>query len=442
MTSRPSGSLVRWSWREFAQTIRHARRQCFRHNFDRYRLLPALVAGVAALALAAPAGAATMTIKGAELHPLDWSEIEGWAQDDHAAAFNAFFQSCQAVVKRVKPIRRAQPMDMALRSVCRAAIAGVPTTAEEARAFFEQHFRPVRISRLGEREGFLTGYYEPVVDGSRVPTGNFTVPVLRRPSDLKVIGKKRKGGHFPNAGKIGRQAGKGKTAPYFERAEIEDGALDGKKLEICYLKHPTDLFFAQIQGSVRVRLEDGAVLRLNYDAHNGHPYTPVGRILIDRGIIPKEEMSLERLRDWMLAHPDEAKELRRQNKSYVFFRVKKLADDAEAIGAQGIPLTAGRSIAVDKALHTYGTPFWIDAMLPLTGTAPTDRFRRLMVAQDTGSAIVGPARADIFFGAGDEMGRMAGRIRHPGTFVMLVPTAIAPKPVSAEIPLPRPRPKT
>ncbi len=161
--------------------------------------------------------------------------------------------------------------------------------------------------------------------------------------------------------------------PYYDRGEIEDGALDGQRLEICWIKDPIDLLFIQIQGSARVRLEDGTMLRINYDAHNGHPYTAVGRILIERKEVPREEMSMERIRDWMNAHPDQAKELRNQNRSYVFFRIVGLSDEQEATGAQGVPLTPRRSIAVDKALHVYGTPFYIQAGLPVSAGAPQRR---------------------------------------------------------------------
>ena len=183
-------------------------------------------------------------------------------------------------------------------------------------------------------------------------------------------------------------------------AEIEDGAIAGRGLEICWLKDQTDLLFTQIQGSARVQLDDGSTLRINYDAHNGYPYTPVGRILIERGIIPQEEMSMQRIREWMEQNPDGAKELRRQNRSYVFFREVQLSDKDEAVGAQGVPLTPGRSIAVDKSLHVYGTPFFIEGELPIESEQSKTPFHRLMIAQDTGSAITGPARADLYFGAG------------------------------------------
>jgi membrane-bound lytic murein transglycosylase A len=244
---------------------------------------------------------------------------------------------------------------------------------------------------------------------------------------------------LPNSGPAFRLTRTGEQVPYWDRGAIEDGALDGRHLEICWLRNPMDAMTIQIQGSARVRLEDGTMLRVNYDSHNGYPYTAVGRILIERKLIPREEMSMNRIRDWMLAHPEEAREVRRQNRSFVFFRIIGLDDDREAIGAQGIRLTAGRSIAVDKLLHVFGTPFFITADLIGADGRPAP-FRRTMIAQDTGSAIVGPARADLYFGSGDLAGRIAGRVRNPGQFAMLLPRALDPVAAGARMPLPRMRP--
>ena len=237
-----------------------------------------------------------------------------------------------------------------------------------------------------------------------------------------------------------RKIGRRKLVPYYDRAEIEDGAIAGRGLEICWLKNQTDLLFAQIQGSARVRLEDGSTVRINYDAHNGYPYTAVGRILIERGIIPKEQMSMQKIREWMEQNPDGANELRRQNRSYVFFREVQLSDKDEAVGAQGVPLTPGRSIAVDKALHVYGTPFFIEGELPIESEQSKTPFHRLMIAQDTGSAIIGPARADLYFGAGADAGKVSGRLRHNMHFVMLVPKSLDPAARGRKMPVPDARP--
>jgi membrane-bound lytic murein transglycosylase A len=195
-----------------------------------------------------------------------------------------------------------------------------------------------------------------------------------------------------------------------------------------------------MEGSGRVRLEDGSMLRISYDAHNGYSYVPAGRVLIERHLMPREEVSPQRIRQWMHDHSEGAKEVRRQNRQIVFFRIVGLDDDTETIGGQGIPLSPGRSIAVDKALHRYGTPFFIEADLPLTSARANAPFRRTMIAQDTGSAIVGPARADLYFGAGDEAGQVAGRIRQAGRFAMLLPRELDLVAAGAQMPLPLPKP--
>jgi len=353
-----------------------------------------------------------------QLETTSWSKISGWAEDNHAAAFATFLNSCKVMVRGAPSRHASQPFYVALQSACRRALKASPRNSAAARIFFERNFRPMRIAPLGETNGFVTGYYEPIIAGSRVPSAEFNVPLYRTPHDLAD----HESGH------------------YFDRAAIEEGALKNRKLEICWLKDPTDLFFAQIQGSARVRLEDGKVLRLNYDSHNGWPYTPIGRILIAREIVPKEEMSMDRIREWIEANPKEGKELRRRNKSYVFFRETNLGDYEEPVGAEGVSLTPRRSIATDKSLHVYGTPFFIEAELPLDNERSENFFQHLMVSQDTGSAIRGPARADLYFGAGDGAAHVAGRFRHPAQFTILIPREIDPVIAGRNTPLPRPRP--
>jgi membrane-bound lytic murein transglycosylase A len=380
-----------------------------------------------------------LEISGSQYAPVAWGDIAGWRTDDHLQAFRAFRASC---VSSVGQAASAEPkaLGSSLGEPCRAARALEITDTARARAFFEEHFLPLRISRLGEDAGFVTGYYEPVVDGSRTRTDVYNVPVYRRPSNLFVRGFKQDAPSLPNKGQVFRKIGRRKLVPYYDRAEIEDGAIAGRGLEICWLRDQTDLLFAQIQGSARIHLEDGTTIRINYDSHNGYPYMAVGRILIDRGIIPKEQMSMQKIREWMDQNPDGAKEVRRQNRSYVFFHEVPLSDKDEAVGAQGVPLTPGRSIAVDKSLHVYGTPFFIEGELPIQSEQSKTPFHRLMVAQDTGSAITGPARADIYYGAGPEAGRISGRFRHNMRFVMLVPKSLDPVARGRKMPVPDPRP--
>ena len=372
--------------------------------------------------------------------PLAFSDIPGWDQDDHLAAFKTFRESCKPIAAQSPQLQDSRALGASLRDPCRAARAMDNADSARARTFFEENFTPLRISRLGEGEGFVTGYYEPVIEGSRTQNEIYPVPVYRRPSNLFVRGYSQASPDLPNKGPVYRKIGRRKLVPYYDRAEIEDGAIDGRGLEICFVKNQTDLLFAQIQGSARIELDDGSTLRINYDSYNGYPYTPVGRVLIDRGIIPREQMSMQKIREWMDANPDAADDVRRQNRSYIFFREVQLSDKDEAVGAQGIPLTPGRSIAVDKSLHVYGTPFFIEGELPIESERSRTPFRRLMIAQDTGSAIVGPARADLYFGAGTDAGKVAGRLKQNVRFVMLVPKSLDPEQRAHKMPLPDPRP--
>ena len=374
--------------------------------------------------IAAPSDpASALNLRNARIEPLSFSTLAGWTDDDHAVAFDTFLKSCRAILNGTRAMRSARPFYGALFKVCERAVAAGQLDRDHARAFFEDNFKPVRVTPAGQTAGFFTGYYETEVDGSRFPSDEYTIPIYAAPAET-----------------VRRH--QSKVFADLDRTRIEDGALAGKELEICYIKNPVDAFFAQIQGSTRVKLDNGKLLRLNYIASNGMPYTPVGKFLIDRGIVSKEEMSMDKIREFMEANPDEGKELRRKNRSFVFFQETPLGTHDECIGAQGVPLTPGRSLAVDKRIHIYGTPVWIDAELPIESEKPETKFRHLLFAQDTGSAIVGPARADIYFGHGEEISHIAGRIKQNGQFVMLAPqsVAISGTAVATNVPLPKPRP--
>jgi membrane-bound lytic murein transglycosylase A len=384
------------------------------------------------LIAAVPATAHGMKFRNAQVEPLSFAKMDGWQHDDHAAAFGAYLKSCSAILQGSKAMRAARPVYGGLYNACAKAAAlaaGGAVDRAQARKFFEGSFKPVRIlpavhtyGYYTGADGFYTGYYEPEVAGSRVKTEDYSVPLYRVPA--KLAGKKSR------------------VFAQYDRTEIERGALAGKGLEICWVKNPVDAFFAQIQGSTRVKLDDGELLRLNYIASNGKPYTPVGRLLIDDGVYTPEEMSMDKIREFMEANPDAGKALREKNRSYVFFSETQLGATDECLGAQGIPLTPGRSLAVDPSIHVYGTPIWIDAKFPIAGDLPQDNFQHLMVAQDTGSAIRGAARADIYFGHGEDIPHIAGRIKQFGKFVMLVPKDVSVSGDDApKVPLPRPRPK-
>ena len=231
-----------------------------------------------------------LEISGSQYAAGGLGRYRGLGQDDHLRPTRRFALSCKPIVgRKTGNAKSADPkaLGASLRDPCRAARAADISDGATAKAFFEDNFLPLRISRLGESDGFVTGYYEPVIDGSRTRTDIYTVPVYRRPSNLFVRGFKQDAPSLPNKGEVFRKIGRRKLVPYYDRGEIEDGAIAGRGLEICWLKNQTDLLFAQIQGSARVRLEDGSTVRINYDAHNGYPYTAVGRVLIDRGIIPE-----------------------------------------------------------------------------------------------------------------------------------------------------------
>jgi membrane-bound lytic murein transglycosylase A len=402
-------------------------------------LIASVVGGLVWSHSAIADGEEPLKLAESQLEPLDWSAVEGWTSDDHLAAFAAYKTSCQAL-RQIPRIHEQGTFPAALWQACRRALQQPPTDSASARAFFEENFTPVRIARLGENSGFVTGYYEPIVAGSRFPNPEFHVPVYRRPPDLVAAGYKPGSAPFPNRGAlIGRRDNNNQIVPYHDRGAIEAGALDGQKLEICWLKNPFDALSVQIEGSARVILEDGTPLRIAYDSHNGFPYSSIGRALVERNLIPREEMSMQRIREWMEAHPDDAPKVRATNRSYVFFRITGLSNDGQPVGAQGVPLTPGRSIAVDR-LHEFGTPFFIAADLPIESTTGGSPLHRLMIAQDMGSAIIGPARADLYWGAGDDAGRIAGRIRHPARFVMLLPRSLDMIAAGRRMPLPLPKP--
>jgi membrane-bound lytic murein transglycosylase A len=372
---------------------------------------------------------------------VSFAQLDGWSADKQAQVFSGFRKSCEVLLKR-KAVADVRPMEKALREVCpRALKLPEPVGDETAKKFFEENFRPVRVSRLGEPTGLLTGYYEPEVEGSLTLTQGFTVPLYRRPPELiskTRLGKRVLRAGFPSTGGAGHRVD-GKLVEYHDRAAIEDGALTNRGLEIVWLRDAADAFFIQIQGSARIRLPHGNYVRVNYAAHNGHRYTPIGRNLIDTGIVPRDEISMENIRMFIAEMPEEGRELMRQNRAFTFFRiVTDLPPDAEAVGAQGLPLVKDRSIAVDNKLHVYGSLFWIEAKLQLQNTKEGEVFNRLMVAQDTGSAIIGVARADIYFGGGSDAGTVAGRIRNPGAFFLLVPNEIDPVRIAAAQNVPNP----
>jgi membrane-bound lytic murein transglycosylase A len=360
--------------------------------------------------------------------PVTFSALPGWEQDDPLAALKAFRKSAkpiEAVAKLASATTKTTRAPEALLAAGRKAlaIAEADLTPSAAKAFFEQHFTPHRVVHDGA-EGLLTGYYEPVIEGSRTQTAKFNIPVLRRPADLENLVAEWERGALAHGLTHARRTPSG-LEPYATRSEIEQGALAGQGLEILWLADPVDSFFMHIQGSGRIRFPDGEMVRVTYNGKNGHPYTSIGRYLIDAGLFPADQMSLDALKVWLSADAERGRDVMRQNKSYVFFRELEGEEAGSPLGTQDIPHSDGRSLAVDTAFYAIGTPVFVSAPT-LThatpaGDAKTGGFNRLMIAQDVGSAIRGPERGDIYFGSGDEAGRLAGITKHPGSYYVLVP---------------------
>ena len=353
-----------------------------------------------------------------------FADLPGWGDDDHLAAFAAFRRSAFHVL--TKPYRSGSlgvDFDAFAEAYAEARFVSLANRSQ-ARAFFERHFTPVHIRAEHGGAGLVTGFYEPEVEASPIRTDRFSVPLLSRPVDLVDIDDANRPRGMDPYLAFARQTPDG-PVEYPDRGEIERGALDGKGLEIAWLAEKVDAFFIHVQGAARLAMTDGRLRRVTYAAKSGQRFTGPGKILSEIGEIPLEKVTMQSIRAWFKAHPDRIDEILWQNRSYIFFREADVEDAALGpIAAAKVPLTPGRSIAVDRLLHTFGTPFHIDA--PSLTAFDAKPFRRLMIAQDTGSAITGPARGDLFAGSGDAAGEIAGVVRHAADFYALIPRALVP----------------
>ena len=361
------------------------------------------------------------------LRPVSFHDLPGWEADDHGAALGALQRSCASLEERADD----EPLDIAAlggrvgdwRSICVASVG--PEGAAQARAFFERHFTPYEARNGAEAEGFFTGYFEPELRGATHAGGRYGVPLYGRPDDLVTVDL----GLFRPDLAGDRLAGRladGALTPYATRAEIDGGALAAQGLELAWVDDAVDAFFLHIQGSGKVIFEDGTTRRLTYAATNGHDYFAIGRRLVDLGALSREEVTMPAIRDWLAENPERASEVMQENASYVFFRWLEDGQGAEGpVGAQGVPLTAGRSLAVDRRFVPMTVPIWLAGTAPDPDPAEQDRpIRRLMVAQDTGGAIRGPVRGDVFWGTGAEAGAVAGRMKHVGRYWLLLPRGL------------------
>jgi len=351
----------------------------------------------------------------------DFSSLPGWHDDDQSKAFDAFRRNAAYALDNPHKTGSAGVDGSSFQAAFAAALDMPGLDDGAARLFFEKHFVPFLI----EADGFVTGFYEPEVEASPVRTARFDIPLLGVPSDLVKIDESNRPEGLDSYLAFGRQTESG-LVEYFDRAEIEGGAVAGKAVPLAWLADPVDAFFIHVQGAARLVMPDGEVWRVTYAAKSGQRFTGPGRVLAELGEIPPEQVTMQSIRAWFAANPGRVNEILHRNRSYIFFRKAKVDDSALGpIAAAKIPLSPGRSLAVDKSIHTFGTPFFIHA--PELRAFDEKPFRRLMIAQDTGSAIIGPARGDLFAGSGDAAGEIAGVVRHHADFHVLIPRLLVPE---------------
>jgi membrane-bound lytic murein transglycosylase A len=346
-----------------------------------------------------------------EVPPLDavaWQEVDGWGKENPVPALETFLKSCAAISSR--------PM---WQGVCSEASAIDLNDGEAVRRFFEERFIPYQVRNPdGSDTGLITGYYVPELKGSRSRTKKFSYPIYGVPDDLLVIDL---GSVYPELGNYrmrGRVVGR-RVVPYWDRAEIDGGKAPLKGQELFWVEDPVELFFLQVQGSGRIVLQDGEKVMVNYGDQNGRPYRSIGKTLLERGAMTRDQMSMQNIKAWGRNNPDLVGKLLNENPSYVFFR--ELSPGVKSPpGALGVPLTAGRSLAVDPRTIPLGAPVFISTTRPCT----SDCLQRLMVAQDTGGAIKGAVRADFFWGLGGAAGDLAGRMKQKGRLWVLLPLEV------------------
>ncbi len=347
--------------------------------------------------------------------------LNGWADYDFTLSLETFQRSAREIIATGHGFKRDDVSFSGARgdwlTACQAAL-----NTTNGKSFFESHFDVFEVSDSTRPQGLFTGYYEPEAEGAREPSEEFQVPIYRRPSDLVAFSAAQE---QQTAFKYGRIID-GVAQPYPIRREIEQGFLKGKGLEIAYIKDWADAFFMHIQGSGRVRLKDGSSIRLAYALKTGHPYTGIGGVLVEKGVLTKENNSMQSIRAWMKLNPAEARELMWRNNSFIFFREVEVKDEAlGAVGAQQVNLTPLRSLAVDRLNWSFGTPIWLTTNYPPEAPLNNATFQNLMIAQDTGSAIKGHVRGDIYWGWGHDAAQIAGHMKSPGAMYVLLPKPVA-----------------
>jgi len=356
----------------------------------------------------------------------DIDSLPGWNNDKVLNALPALKKSCRLALKKLNRRNKSQETIKKYSGWQKSCDQITTNSFNENtfREFLKRNFNAYQIRYLGSDEGLFTGYYEPTLDGSLKPSPEYKTPVYPKPTDLIHVNLGDWKDSLDSSRILGRVVGN-KLKPYFSRSDISKGALDGEIIPILWLKSEIDAFFLHIQGSGRVVLQDGAVHRLGYAGKNGQKYYPIGRYLVEIGAIPKENISMQSIKKWLKENPGKKKDVMNMNPSYVFFR--KLKGKEGPIGAQGVVLTSGRSLAVDRHFSDLGAPIWLSANF---GDEEGKKLQRLMVAQDTGGAIKGPIRGDVFWGSGKTAERLAGIMKAKGSMYVFYPKSINPNFIS------------
>lgn len=394
----------------------------------RLLILSLLALVVAAAALWVFWGRLTPVAGPLRLTPISYSDLPGWTDNEARGALAAFRRSCAALLKASATSAMGGAGYAGTigdwQSACSAAPSG-NIGAVSARNFFEAWFEPVAVSAGSDSLGLFTGYYEPELRASRTKTGTYRTPIYGLPDNLVNVDL----GLFKSTLQGERIAGRldgHRLVPYATRAEIDASGLSRAPV-LLYAEDPIAVFFLQIQGSGRARLPDGSFLRLAFAGQNGRAYTPIGRTLIAEGALDRQSVSLQSIRAWLLAHPEQARAVMESDDSFVFFQEAPLGDPAlGSPGSEGVALTPGASLAVDTHLHALGVPFFVAATSPdPDATKPDRQLNRLFVAQDTGGAIKGPVRGDVFWGFGPSAEASAGHMKSPGRLFVLLPKHLA-----------------
>ena len=359
------------------------------------------------------------------LKPVAFADLEGWASDDPSPLFDAL-AACRQHLRNVKPYRTGTTglSSSDLLPLLDSAAEFSPSSAAEARGFFEAECRPFLIEQDNGGQGFVTAFYEPEVEVRAQPDDEFRFPFYARPDDLIDLDDGNRPADM-DASYVFARSKDGMISPYPDRRAIDEGYLEGRGLEIAWARSKVDVFYVHVQGAARLRYSDGRIGRITYAAKAGHPFSGIGKLLVDTGELPLAGISMQSIRAWLAAHPERVDEILWHNRSYIFFREAEVPDtNLGPIAAAKVPLIAGRSLAVDRLIHSFGFPFFIrsETLTRLDDGLP---FARLMLALDTGSAIVGPARGDIFTGSGDDAGERAGAVRNAADFYILVPKEAA-----------------